>query len=223
MAKLKLFGEEIRVPPAFVGVETVRLEDVVMTPLVRLACQSCGGWGRKATCPPVMRRRVEDTIALLREYKWFHFLVFQTDGTVSWRLDGTNPDLGKYRKIRKALEERAAQGEWSSHSKRALRGVHVGLSSTVLEVLAEIREKLSKKKDALYFGTTCKRCPQCRVLLGKKCKSPRTLFHQADCWGVDIYATLKERVSFQIPIRYYITEIATIACNRRELLEVNHD
>lgn len=170
----------------------------------RAACESCGGYGRKRHCPPVIYSS-DYYREWMEEWDHAYFFIWQSDGRAGW------PKQPKGVGIR-----------WG----RTLRGTDMGLSVASYGYLQEAAEQLRNSGADTFICTPgpCKRCTSsggCSLPIGSGliipgakvgfCPHPMGGGVTPESMGIDVIRTiLGMGIPIQQPVLDFVTKVGII-------------
>ncbi len=183
------FGEY---PESLITIRKIDPNDLPFTLSARFMCQHCNVWGKKRTCPPIIKT-VKYYRNMVKRYKHCYLLILQSDGRAGWH---TRPD-GMKRK-------------WG----RTLIGVDTALTAFAYNIIQDIVWRCRDSKIPVFVCLTgsCKRCkrPGC-VLPPEPCRHPLPGGISPESMGVDVMKLLHSlEIPVQNPVFDFITRLGIV-------------
>lgn len=183
------FGEY---PESLITIRKVDVADLPFTLSTRFMCQHCNVWGKKRSCPPIIK-----TVAFYRKYvKRFphcYLFIWQSDGRAGWH---TRPD-GMERK-------------WG----RTLIGVDTALTAFAYKIIQDMVWRCKDDKIPVFVCLTgsCKRCkrPGC-VLPPEPCRHPLPGGLSPESMGIDVMRLFHSLgIPVQLPVFDFVTRMGIV-------------
>lgn len=169
----------------------------------RTMCESCGGYGRKRHCPPIIKP-VEEYKEWIESWDAAYVLIWQSDGRAGWP---TQPNgVGR---------------RWG----RTLRGTDMALSLFSYAILQDFGEKLVERRAEIFICPPgpCKRCggAGCSLPIGAGqaipnaktgfCKNPIRGGPTPEAMGVDVIRLmLRMGIPIQQPVLDFVTKVGMV-------------
>ena len=169
-------------------------DDLVVSPLTRVACTYCSKFDTNWSCPPVGGFKIDVLLRKLQKFRNIYMIVFYFPQLYKWFPKNISKNL-----------------QWVFTQR--LLAVEVFARRKTLTVLNVIRSRVG---NCLIFktGGACTKCRTCNYLLGKPCVNPQELMFSPEACSINIYKTLSNfGIPFEHPVRNYVVKVGLVLTN----------